>query len=486
VTGDTPQEILGRTDRVVGRVKQLIDSAAGQSVFGSVKRMEPARARAIVEIIGPALRALLADDAHLKIVTFDDSETALSLAGTEGGKEITAVGPVTADQVFHRSAFPLWFDPVGVESPEEIVSSLRTQIAGGSGAGQLPPRVFLVKGLGMFAAGDDFKAADAVRLTYDAAIRMMSFAKRLGGIKPLREEVRRFVEGWEWQTYRKKVSTGVRGEGRAAGKVVVVTGAAQGLGLDVSRDLAAEGAHVALTDVRSGGVMKTCREPGGKFSPEKTLVLEMDVRDARSVAEAIHRVVRTFGGLDLFVSNAGVLKAGSVKTQPEEEFDLVTDVNYKGYFRCVQKVSPIMAIQHMARPAYTSDIIQINSKSGLAGSSRNAAYAGSKFGGIGLTQSFALELLEDGIKVNAVCPGNLFDGPLWSDPVNGLFVQYLRSGKVPGARTVEDVRRAYEAKIPMGRGCTPADVMKAAYYLMEQQYETGQALPVTGGQVMLG
>ncbi|HYA45698.1 MAG TPA: hypothetical protein VED59_08820, partial [Acidimicrobiales bacterium] len=67
----------------------------------------------------------------------------------------------------------------------------------------------------------------------------------------------------------------------------------------------------------------------------------------------------------------------------------------------------------------------------------------------------------------------------------GLFVQYLRAGKVPGAKTVADVRRSYEEKVPMGRGCTTADVMRALYYLMEQEYETGQALPVTGGQVML-
>jgi sorbitol-6-phosphate 2-dehydrogenase len=203
------------------------------------------------------------------------------------------------------------------------------------------------------------------------------------------------------------------------------------------------------------------------------------------VAEALYRTVRQYGGFDLLVSNAGVLRAGSVKTQPVGEFDLVTAVNYKGYFVCVQNAAPIMALQRRARPGTWSDIIQINSKSGLMGSNRNSAYAGSKFGSIGLTQSFALELIEDGIKVNAVCPGNFFEGPLWSDPETGLFVQYLRTGKVPGAKTIDDVRHAYEAKVPMGRGCTAEDIVKAVLYLVDQKYETGQALPVTGGQVML-
>ena len=94
-------------------------------------------------------------------------------------------------------------------------------------------------------------------------------------------------------------------------------------------------------------------------------------------------------------------------------------------------------------------------------------------------------MIEDGIKVNSVCPGNFFDGPLWSDPEKGLFVQYLHSGKVPGAKTVEEVKHFYEAKVPMGRGCTGPDVLRAIVYLTQQQYETGQALPVTGGQTML-
>jgi NAD(P)-dependent dehydrogenase (short-subunit alcohol dehydrogenase family) len=144
-----------------------------------------------------------------------------------------------------------------------------------------------------------------------------------------------------------------------------------------------------------------------------------------------------------------------------------------------------MKLQNKFKADHFTDIIQINSKSGLKGSNKNFAYAGGKFGGIGLTQSFAMELMPAKIKVNSVCPGNFYDGPLWADPEKGLFVQYLNAGKVPGAKTIEDVKRFYVAQVPAGRGCTPLDVMRAVYYIIEQEYETGQAVPVTGGQNML-
>ena len=490
VAGDDPETLRANTGEILGKIAARLGEDWQTKSFGEVTRRSDALA--LVRTMGPALRALLADDpaSPLKVVAFDDSDVALGLIGTEAGQPVAGGGPLTPDQIVYCNSFPLWFEAKDAEDEDALIARLRDAVDQHTRETRFPPKVVLVQDVGLFAVGDDFKMADTSRQVYLDAIKVMAGATRLGGgpggVSYLTDRQRLFIEDWEVEAYRKKVvAAGAAAAGRLRGKVAVVTGAAQGLGLDIAQSLAAEGAHVVLADINARGAANSADDLREVHGIGRAIGLPINVTDGEAVAECLDQVVRAYGGFDVFISNAGVLKAESVKTQPEKDFAFVTDVNYKGYFLCVQKAAPILATQHKANAAYMSDVIQINSKSGLAGSNRNAAYAGSKFGGIGLTQSFALELLDDGIKVNSICPGNFFDGPLWSDPENGLFVQYLRTGKVPGAKTVEDVRRAYEAKVPMGRGCTTADVMKAIFYLIEQQYETGQALPVTGGQVML-
>ncbi len=272
---------------------------------------------------------------------------------------------------------------------------------------------------------------------------------------------------------------------RLPGHVVVVTGSAQGFGRGIAEELAGEGAHVVIADLNDTAGVETCAALNDRFGEQTAVYCHTDVTDGRSLAGLVGAAFRAFGGIDIFVSNAGVLKAGAIHEMDEAAFDFVTKVNYTAFFLCVKAVAPALKTQHVYNPHAVSDIVQVNSKSGLQGSNRNFAYAGSKFGSIGLVQSFAMELVEHNIKVNAVCPGNYFEGPLWSDPRKGLFVQYLKAGKVPGAKKLADVRKFYVDKVPMKRGCSPADVAKAILYAHDQEYETGQAIPVTGGQVML-
>ena len=346
------------------------------------------------------------------------------------------------------------------------------------------PKVLLVKGIGLVAVGDNAKNAGIITEVFLDAMKVAFYAGSFGGAHGMEPSWIHFIDTWEVENYRRKVANTAAG-GRVEGKTIVVTGAAQGFGEGIARELMGQGANIVVADLNEAVGQATADSFNSIAKNNKAIFVKTNVADMDSLHNLMKQTICNFGALDVFVSNAGVLRAGGLEAMTPENFEFVTNINYKAYFFCAKVASHIMKIETEKDPEYFADIVQVNSKSGLRGSKANFAYAGGKFGGIGLTQSFALELAPFRVKVNSICPGNFYDGPLWSNPENGLFVQYLAAGKVPGAKTVQDVKDFYLAQVPMRKGCNPVDVTKAILYAIEQTGETGQAIPVTGGQVML-
>jgi sorbitol-6-phosphate 2-dehydrogenase len=256
------------------------------------------------------------------------------------------------------------------------------------------------------------------------------------------------------------------------GRIAVITGAGQGLGEALTLRLAAEGYRVAAADIREERAQRVAAQSVERHGVQ-ALGVRADVTSEEEVAELFARAEMELGPVALLVANAGILQAGETAEFPLEAWRRVIDVNLTGYFLCAREAARVMV------PRGRGVIVQINSKSGKKGSFRNAAYAASKFGGIGLTQSLALELAPHGIRVNAVCPGNLLDSPLWQD---SLYDQYAKRWNL----TPEEVRRKYEEQVPLGRGCTYEDVANVVVFLASEAaaYMTGQAINVTGGQEM--
>jgi len=452
------------------------------SIIPRLTNIEPLPYNPVMNKVLPVIRMILSEDKPKIIRYRHNSLIARYYASQSEFNKVSL--PLTPDMIVYCKTRYLYIEHS--TSAERIIDSFKSQLPRFRNEYGYLPKVIVIKNMGVFAADDSFSAAEAVLDVYEDLLRICNYASLSGGTKFLSPEQIAFIDQWEVENYRRKVALSGSSENKLANRTAIVTGGAQGFGAGIAESLAGLNMNVVIADLNeTTGIALTTRLSQKKTSG-RIIFRKTDVSDPVSVKELVSHTVSEFGGLDLMISNAGILKAGGLDEIEPEVFSRTTDINYNGFFYCAKYASEIMKIQNIEKPGYFTDIIQINSKSGLRGSNRNFAYAGTKFGGIGLTQSFALELAPYRIKVNAICPGNFYEGPLWSDPVNGLFVQYLKAGKVPGAKTIDDVRKFYEDQVPLKRGCRLEDLVRALLYIVDQEYETGQAVPVTGGQVMLG
>lgn len=471
VGADTTEEIKLMYESITEKIDKALIS------HFPLKEIAPG---SIVEKTVPAIRMMLSCNG-LKTLKIRNNELIKYFYGSaEEYKKISK--PFSPDAIVYCKSNYIYIDK---EKPGEIIKAAKKKISDFKMKSGYLPKVILIKGIGLIAVGDNASQCDIILDVYEDAMKIAYLSDSFGGPHPMTNPQIKFIDTWEVENYRRSISSG-KVSGRVENNTIIVTGAAQGFGEGIAGCLIKQGANIIVADMNDSVGIKTVEKFNKLAKSNRAVFVKTNVGEISSIENLIHEAICNFGAVDCFISNAGVLRAGGLDDMTPENFEFVTKINYSGYFYCTKVVSRVMKLQtEYAEASYYADIVQINSKSGLVGSKANFAYAGGKFGGIGLTQSFALELAPFRIKVNSVCPGNFYDGPLWSNPENGLFIQYLKAGKVPGAKTVQDVKEFYLAKVPMRKGCTPEDVCKGVMYLIDQSGETGQALPVTGGQVML-
>lgn len=471
VSGDTTEEITATYDAVISNINKKVTTPLDNTIH-------PVAAH-VTEIV-PAIRAMVSTQG-LKIIKVTNS--ALVEKFNKSAEDFEKVNyPFTPDLIVYCKSKYIYVDEVS--TPEATIEAFRKKYEKFVAENSYAPKVVFLKGIGMLSIGDNAAQSNIIKEVFEDAMKISWLSESFGGQHFMTAEQINFIDTWEVENYRRKVAAGAA-TGRVENKIAIVTGAAQGFGEGIARIMKENGSNIVVADLNDKVGETTAASFNEIKNSSRALFVLTNVADQASLNNLVHHTICEFGGLDVFVSNAGILRAGGLDEMTPENFDLVTKINYNAYFYCTKAAAPVMKLQNKYNKNLYADIIQINSKSGLAGSKKNFAYAGGKFGGIGLTQSFALELAPDRIKVNSICPGNFYEGPLWSDPENGLFVQYLNAGKVPGAKTVDDVKAFYLAQVPLGKGCSPMDVAKAVFYAIDQENETGQAIPVSGGQIML-
>lgn len=241
--------------------------------------------------------------------------------------------------------------------------------------------------------------------------------------------------------------------GRVGGKVVLVTGAASGMGAAHSRALAQEGASVMLGDIQREAGQQLAEEINAATDLESAAFVDLDVTDYGSWEVAVAAAVQRFGRLDALVNNAGIGSRGSAADAGLEEWDRVIGINLTGTFYGMRASIPELS----KNP--TSSIVNVSSIAGLVGFKHRAAYSASKWGVQGLTKTAAMDLGPQGIRVNSIHPGSV-NTPLTAN-----------------------LKRGFD-QVPLGRAAEAEEVSPLVVYLVsnESRYVSGAAIAIDGGE----
>jgi NAD(P)-dependent dehydrogenase (short-subunit alcohol dehydrogenase family) len=248
--------------------------------------------------------------------------------------------------------------------------------------------------------------------------------------------------------------------GRLSGKRVVITGAARGIGADMARTFAAEGADLALVDVLADELRAVADDIGAQ-------VVVGDLRAPDAAQSTINAAIDLLGGVDVLVNNAGVLRFSSILDMTVEDWDLTFEVNARSMLITTQAaVRRMIAVERGSRNS-VGKIVNMASMGGKLGSPNQAHYCASKAAVIAFTRVSAMEFGPYGINVNCICPG------------------YVLTEMGAATRTPEMVA-AWSSKSPLARLAEPSDVSRTALFLAssDSDYCTGQAMNVSGGMVM--
>ena len=484
--GATVREAYDATLELITRAEEAIaERRRGRRAFGGprVPVLEPAARRAAALELAPRVRGRLSR-ARRVIVGFDDSERVTEFVSSAEAPALSQVGPATPDHTIYTKRLPCFValddarDPAATWTAiERSIEAFVREYTAYVDAHREPaleltdplPRVVLVPGLGMFTAGRDARTAGIVDDIYHHTVDVIGNAAAFGRYVSLSAKDAFDVEYWPLELYKLTLAPP---EKELARRIALVTGGGSGIGRAVAHRLAAEGAHVAVTDVDAGSAARVADEVTKAVGGGRALGLGMDVTQEASVRAAFEETVLRWGGLDVLVSNAGIAHSAPVDRMALADWERSFAVNSTGHFLVARE-----AMRVLIRQGIGGSLVFVATKNVMSPGKDFAAYSAAKAAEAQLAKVLALEGAPHGIRSNIINPDAVFqDSKLWSEEIR-------RERAAAQGIGVDQIEDFYRKRNLLGARILPDDVAQAALFFASDRSAktTGCTLTVDGG-----
>ena len=500
--GDTDEACYASTLAAITQARNYVEkrlASAEKKFFGGPRCaiLAAEERHNIAAQIAPVLRGLVSAEKR-QVLRFEDSEDVLTFASSQHAPRLTSIGAACPDHLVHTKPWPLlaaWTPDQGVEA---LVDALRTGIAdyvtrygrylkenasqnldpdasepvyrAPDAAADPHPRVLLIPGVGMFTTGKDATMADVSAQLYHRAIAVMQGAEACGGFISLSEAESYAVEYWPLEQYKLKLAPPER---EFARHVVLVTGAAGGIGSAICQRLALDGAHIVATDIDLAGAEQLATSLNERFGAGRVVAVKMDVTDEASVHAAFERASLAFGGIDVVVNNAGLASSAPITQTSLAEWNRNWQVLATGYFLVAREGFRLLSAQGCG-----GNLVFVASKNALVAGKNAAAYSTAKAAEAHLARCLAEEGGALGIRVNTVNPDAVLAGSrIWDS-------SWRQERAATYGVAPDQLEEVYRKRTTLGVNIVPDDIAEAVAFFASPTRSiksTGNILNVDGG-----
>lgn len=366
--------------------------------------------------------------------------------------------PLTPDVILYCNTRIIYIEDAS--SVESLLREAADKIETFKRTRRYTPKILILKDIGIVSADVTFKAAELAMNVFEDQMKISLLARSFGGAQCMAQDAISFIDNQTIDNVKMLLNQKGKANGRVFGKTIIITDVSDIPGRLIADDLMQENANlvVACTDETAGNEYTTLLN--SKAKDNLAVFVKTDFSRASDVNALLYETVRNFGGLDaLLMVNNGIeeqypASTSEFVTRQTAEILKLQAIYKRGYFTDILKVNPQPLPEKGAQPSPESNLPDV-----------------------------AKALYPFCIKVNTINPGIFLSSSVWSHPDSGMLRNWLNANKVPGAQTIDHVKGYMEERIPAARGCEIRDLMRAVYYLLEQEYETGQTVRVSGGLV---